>query len=69
MIQYKLAMNKNGLKIVKITGKDFTGFSIQTNQNLPLTHNNNKPVVPEIIEYIKKHGTTRQQVIFKLFTR
>jgi hypothetical protein len=38
MVKLKLGMDNNGNKIVSISRKGYRGFSIQTNDNLPLTH-------------------------------
>ena len=41
-IKLKFGMDVNGNKIVKVTRKGLQGFSIQTNHNLPETHNMTK---------------------------
>ena len=38
-IKLKFARDVNGNRIVKVTRKGLRGFSIQTNGNLPKTHN------------------------------
>ena len=69
----RIARDKNGNKIVKLSfpsfyGKSAKGFSIQTNQNLPITHRTNIPNVNEIMGYVKIYGTLRQKKIMGLDT-
>ncbi|MCK9369215.1 hypothetical protein M0R04_04690 [Candidatus Dojkabacteria bacterium] len=61
----QMSIDINGNKIVKITfpGKGIKGFSIQTNGNLPLTHDTNVPNFNEILNYTLKFGTKREKQI------
>ena len=54
----------NGNKNVKIIIPGECGFSIQTNGNLPITHREHEPDIPEIHKYIKEYGTKQQKTIF-----
>jgi len=64
MVEYKMGVDKNGNKVVKVTGTNFQGFSIQTNDNLPLTHRTNIPHPSEIVGWIMVYGTLRQKSLF-----
>jgi len=63
----KLKINPNGQKIVSITNHRSRGFSIQTNQNLPLIHKmsfdllDHAVALEEIREHIFYNGTEYQK--------
>lgn len=66
-MNYKMGIDKNGNKVVKIQPLISRGFSIQTNGNLPNTHRNHFPYEYEIIEWVKQHGTERQKDIMGVY--
>lgn len=69
----KISRDLNGNKIVSLKFSNGTGFSIQTNGNLPQTHKLHPGkisptdvtefVEPEVKEYVRKYGTSRQKSI------
>ena len=70
-MKIQILTDNNGNQIAKVTnGK--ASFSIQTNQNLPVTHRNGKAGLDkektkqEIKAYLfyEGHGTDRQRAIF-----
>ena len=69
MVHFKLGMDVNGNKVVKVTATGYRGFSIQTNGNLPQTHamhkdNLNSHIVhDELRAFCGIYGTKRQQEI------
>lgn len=65
----KIARDKNGNQILKITKEDLhsrRGFSIQTNGNLPKTHSEGigEHTIKEVFEYVDKYGTHLQRRLF-----
>lgn len=69
MMNMKMGRDLNGNKIVTVSfpGKGIKGFSIQTNGNLPETHDTNTPVIKEIVDHVTKFGTKRQkQIVFEV---
>jgi hypothetical protein len=65
-MKIQIKIDDNGNKIAKVTnGRN--SFSIQTNGNLPETHNGNLAMVKEEIKnYVSQYGTERQKAIFNL---
>lgn len=68
-MKIQILTDENGNSIAKVTnGRN--SFSIQTNQNLPVTHSNGKAsfnygqTKAEIALHLSKHGTDRQRAIF-----
>lgn len=63
MIKYKMGKDSNGNSIVTISkpGSREKGFSIQTNGNLPITHETREPQHIEISNYIEQYGTEYQK--------
>lgn len=59
----KIATDRCGNRIVKVSFPGHRQFSIQTNGNLPRTHRESYPDRHEIIDYILHYGTARQQAI------
>ena len=64
--QYKISKDKNGNKTVKISRKGSRGFSIQTNGNLPKTHQDGVGAWThdEIAAYVINYGTKAQKSFF-----
>jgi len=64
-IKFKLGRDVNGNKLVKVTRKNYRGFSIQSNGNLPLTHScwtiNNNITLNEVQVYVEQFGTEQQK--------
>lgn len=64
----KIAFDTNGNKVLKIEGHELgakRGFSIQTSNNLPITHKigvNNR-TMGEVQAYVKEHGSERQKTL------
>jgi hypothetical protein len=75
-MQATISRDINGNKTVKITDPGFRGFSVQTNGALRQCHQldqgqridegreEDRPYWKEIAEYVSKHGTRRQRLIF-----
>jgi len=70
MLHYKglpITMKKkwdvNGNRIVVISVPRSRGFSIQTNGNLPNTHNSLGIDEAEVVDYVMKYGTHRQKEV------
>lgn len=59
----KIARDKNGNNIVRLTFSNAQGFSIQTNGNLPVTHRTGNPDLAEIRAYVLQFGTLRQKAV------
>ena len=69
----RLGGDTNGNKVVRLSFGTGRGFSIQTNQNLPLTHQMNNVTIrkdnnsviagEEILNHLKRFGTLRQRDI------
>ena len=64
-MKFTISRDVNGLKVVKVSGEGFKTFSIQTNQNLPNTHQGNIPDIPEIIKWVKTFDTLYQKKALK----
>ena len=62
-IKLTFAMDVNGNKIVKVTRKGLHGFSVQTNHNLPETHNmvKGKMDVKIVLSELRDYCTTAHQ--------
>jgi hypothetical protein len=62
----EIKMDINGNKALKISFDDRRGFSIQTNGNLPVTHDKgiNYFTLAEISTYLSKCGTKNQIAAF-----
>ena len=64
-----LGRDTNGNKTLKVSFTNANGFSVQTNQNLPLTHRmtsdhfDYKAAAEELRNHIKRFGTRRQRDI------
>ncbi len=69
-IKFKLGRDDSGNKLVKITRKNYRGFSIQTNGNLPLTHNSEIVIrnitLKEVQAHITEFGTPQQKSLMGL---
>ena len=71
-MKFKLAINQNGLKVVKVKPANTRGFSVQTNGNLPRWHNERTTgfftpdalQIQELSHYIHDYGTEREKAIF-----
>lgn len=63
MNQFKIAMDRNGNRVVRCQVEGARGFSIQTNGNLPKTHRDGVgPWTPsEVSQWVKTYGTKRQR--------
>lgn len=68
----KLKQDINGNQILSISGADLgdnrlRGFSVQTNGNLPVTHNNGitDTTTTELFDFISEHGTARQRELLQ----
>ena len=65
----RLGGDTNGNKVVRLSFGIGRGFSIQTNQNLPLTHNMTNATIgtlitiagEEILTHLKRFGTLKQR--------
>ncbi len=65
----KLATDRNGNRVLKISKKDLggiRGFSIQTNGNLPETHRNGicAATDSEVRYHVREFGTDWQKSVF-----
>ena len=77
-IKLSIGRDVNGNKVLKIRRIGCRGFSIQTNGNLPKSHNisitdlsknllwENSEVKKELIDYVNQHGSARQKVVLKI---
>lgn len=66
MMKFKIARDKNGNKTLQIKPKIRRGFSIQTNGNLPQTHENgvNSQTLEEVKAYVEAWGTDKEKCLF-----
>ena len=65
MTTYKIKLDRNGNKVCVVKVPGARGFSIQTNGNLPNTHQDGvcKLTEYEVETYILSYGTRRQKTI------
>lgn len=72
-----LAVDTNGNKTLRVLLADRIGFSVQTNQNLPITHRmtadwfDYDAAIEELRHHIQRFGTLRQRDItgWSLFSK
>ena len=75
--KYKVGTDINGNRFLKVIPPISTGFSVQTNGNLPHTHREamktkNGAFIPdalmvnELLHYVHEYGTERQKEIMPL---
>lgn len=67
----KIKFNTNGNRVLVLDSNDLAGargFSIQTLGNLPLTHRDGigDHTLPEVNQYVRKHGSKRQKEVLGL---
>lgn len=62
---YKLRVDGNGNKVLKVCFNLSRGFSVQTLGNLPMTHRDGIGfwTADELSDYVSRHGTKRQKVL------
>ncbi len=65
MNSYKIGLDRNGNKVVKVVPAKGRGFSIQTNGNLPLTHKYGVGdwTNGEVLDAVQKYGTAREKQV------
>lgn len=66
--QFKIKINKNGLKYVSVKIGDSRAFTIQTNGNLKETHRLGlgADIEKEVREYVQQHGTDHQKQLLNI---
>ena len=65
MMKFTIAKDKNGNKTLQVKPNVGRGFSIQTNGNLPLTHQNgiNSETLGEVKQWVEAWGTKNQKAL------
>ncbi len=66
MFEYKMSRDTNGNKTVIVKPKVGRAFSVQTNDNLPKTHNEGIPNKEEVLEWVSIYGTLRQKALVEV---
>ena len=67
-MKFTITKDKNGNKTLQVKPDVGRGFSIQTNGNLPLTHQNgiNPETLGEVKQWVEAWGTKNQKALVSL---
>ena len=67
MYKFSTGINKNGNKVCTLRIKGERGFSVETNGNMPRTHQSGVCLLTrkEFCDYVMQYGTDRQKALIR----